>query len=33
MKEKDISSKEAIKEVAILHNVAKRLVYHEFHDL
>lgn len=33
MKEKDISSKEAVKEVAILHNVAKRLVYHEFHDL
>ena len=33
MDEKDISSKEAIKEVAILHNVAKRLVYHEFHEL
>lgn len=33
MEEKDISSKEAIKEVAKLHNVAKRLVYHEFHDL
>lgn len=31
--QEDMRPKDAIKEVALLHNVAKRLVYNEFHDL